>query len=101
MLSIDDNVVASVEDEMAGDMDGERSSMDDTSSGDIFDLKQVETAWPVTAIISIYVMMQDGNKPTYLCRRDAQQGLSPRPCYRVSRPNCQHTRAAIEPRSIS
>ena len=79
MLGIDDDVVASVEDETAGDMDGERSGMDNTSSGDIVDPKRVETAQPVTAIISIYVMMQDGNKPTYLCRRDAQQASSPRP----------------------
>ena len=97
MLGIDDDVVASVEDETAGDMDGERSGMDDTSSGDIVDPKQVETARPVTA----NVMMQDGNKPTYLCRRDAQQASSPKPCYRAGRPNRQHTRVAIEPRSIS
>ena len=32
-LSIDEDVVASVEDEAASDMDGERSGMDGTSSG--------------------------------------------------------------------
>ena len=100
MLGIDDEVAASVEDETAGDMDGERSGMDGTSSGNVVDPKRVEAA-RLTAMISICVMMQDGNKPTYLCRRGAQQASSPKPCYRVGRPNRRHTRTTIQPRSIN
>ena len=35
VLSIDEAVVASVEDEAASDMDGERSGIDGTSSGEL------------------------------------------------------------------
>ena len=65
VLSIDEAVVANVEDEAASDMDGERSGIDGTSSGDVHGSKRVEAARLTT---NNWQKMQDGNETTHLCR---------------------------------
>ena len=95
------DVAASVKDSGAGDMDGKRSNMDDTSSSDVINSKQVEIARPNCNNQDV-CKVQDGNHTTHLCRpRHPKQTQRPATASKIGRPSRRRTRPTIEPRSIS